>query len=204
MKYHRRLFCLSLVLTALFMSCTVGHAQTVLRYTDHEPYGNMRTRAINEIFFHAVERESQRKVKIEAHWGGELSTSYDALSTIAEGKKADMGIVVPEYSPAQLPLHQIFKSFPVGPDTGAAQVAFFKHLFLQNPQFSRELNDNKLINLQFFLGYPAGFSALHRRYGSMHWRGPAGARPAFGTRRGSGTRGERQSQCRGTTTLAGR
>lgn len=157
MKHHRRMFCLSLVLTALFMSCAVGHAQTVLRYTDHEPYGNMRTRAINEIFFHAVERESQGKVKIEAHWGGELSTSYNALTTVAEGKIADMGIVVPEYSPAQLPLHQIFKSFPVGPDTGAAQVAFFKHIFLQNPQFSRELNNNNLINLQFFLGYPAGF-----------------------------------------------
>jgi TRAP-type C4-dicarboxylate transport system substrate-binding protein len=151
---------MSAFLIGICLSPSVYAAETVLRYTDHEPYGNMRTRAINEIFFRSIEQESRGKVKIEAHWGGELSTSYNALKTVAEGKRADMGTVVPEYTPDQLPLHQIFKSFPVGPENGNAQVAFFKRIFQQNPNFSHELMKNNLINLQFFLGYPAGFFSV--------------------------------------------
>ncbi|MEX3018291.1 TRAP transporter substrate-binding protein DctP [Kluyvera sp. STS39-E] len=155
MKLHVAL-CYALVLAALsFLTCT--QADTVLRYTDHEPYGNMRTRAINDIFFAAIEKESQGRVRIEAHWNGELSTSYNALHTVQVGEKADIGIVVPEYTPKQLPLYQIFKSFPVGPASGEKQAAFFQHVFHDVPEFEAELAKNNLINLQFFLGYPAAF-----------------------------------------------
>lgn len=68
-----------------------------------------------------------------------------------------MGIVVPEYTAKQLPLHQIFKSFPLGPDSGEKQVAFFRQVFNQLPQFSAELAANNLVNVQFFVGYPAAF-----------------------------------------------
>lgn len=94
---------------------------------------------------------------MEDHWNGELAVSYDALKTVSEGKVADMGIVVPEYTAEQLPLHQIFKSFPLGPDNGDAQVKFFHNVFRDMPQFSAELAANNLVNLQFFLGYPAAF-----------------------------------------------
>ncbi|MFK3663281.1 ABC transporter substrate-binding protein [Scandinavium sp. NPDC088450] len=108
-------------------------------------------------FFAAVEQESQGRLRIEPHWNGELSVSYQALKTIGEGKLADMGIVVPEYTAKQLPLHQIFKSFPLGPDSGEKQVAFFRQVFNQLPQFSAELAANNLVNVQFFVGYPAAF-----------------------------------------------
>ncbi|MFP1497474.1 hypothetical protein ACLB1Q_27700 [Escherichia coli] len=39
-------------------------------YTDHEPYGGMRTQIIKEIFFAEIE-ESQGRLKIEPHWNGE-------------------------------------------------------------------------------------------------------------------------------------
>jgi TRAP-type C4-dicarboxylate transport system substrate-binding protein len=132
-------------------------AQTTLRYTDHEPYGNMRTRFINDVFFKTIEKESQGRLKIEAHWNGEISTSYDALKTLAEGKNADIGIVFPEYTEEQLPRYQIFKSFPMVPESGPAQVDFFHRVFQKYPQFNAELNSNNLVNLQFFLGYPVGF-----------------------------------------------
>lgn len=149
------LFCASLIVTSLWP--TVASADRTLRYTDHEPYGNMRTRLIKETFFRAIEQESLGRLKIDAHWNGELSTSYDALKTIGQGSVADMGIVVPEYTPEQLPRHQIFKSFPLGPGRGEAQVNAFQRIFREYRQFGRELENNNLVNLQFFLGYPVGF-----------------------------------------------
>jgi TRAP-type C4-dicarboxylate transport system substrate-binding protein len=142
---------------ALLSLAPFVQAETVLRYTDHEPLGNMRTKVINDVFFKAIEQESHGHLRIEPHWNGELSVSYDALKTVSEGKIADMGMVVPEYTADQLPLHQIFKSFPLGPDNGDKQVKFFHKTFSQLPQFSAELAANNLVNLQFFVGYPAAF-----------------------------------------------
>ncbi|MEG2569413.1 MAG: hypothetical protein RSA84_24710, partial [Acinetobacter sp.] len=144
-------------LALVVLPIAAAHAETVLRYTDHEPYGNMRTQAIKTIFFTAIEKESQGRLRIDAHWNGELSSSYNALHTVQEGEKADIGIVVPEYTPDKLPLFQMFKSFPLGPDSGEKQVQFFARVFNDIPQFNAELADNNLVSLQFFLGYPAAF-----------------------------------------------
>ncbi|MGK4831802.1 TRAP transporter substrate-binding protein DctP [Escherichia coli] len=150
-------FLLSLVSGLLLISSHNVAAEKILRYTDHEPYGGMRTQIIKEIFFAEIEKESQRRLKIEPHWNGETAISYDALTTISDGSKADMGIVVPEYTAKQLPLHQIFKSFAIGPDHGASQVEFFRRVYAEIPEFNAELERNNIVNLQFFLGYPVGF-----------------------------------------------
>ena len=73
----------------LMMLCVpmfVG-AQT-LTFTDHEPMGNMRTQVIRQ-FFRLVEQESKGRIRIDHHWNGELSSSYDAYETVREGTKAD-------------------------------------------------------------------------------------------------------------------
>lgn len=150
-------FLLSLVSGLLLISSHNVAAEKILRYTDHEPYGGMRTQIIKEIFFAEIEKESQGRLKIEPHWNGETAISYDALTTISDGSKADMGIVVPEYTAKQLPLHQIFKSFAIGPDHGASQVEFFRRVYAEIPEFNAELERNNIVNLQFFLGYPVGF-----------------------------------------------
>lgn len=147
-----------LIFTTLILPGVVN-AENTLRYTDHEPYGNMRTHIIKETFFNAIEKESQGRIKIDAHWNGEISTSYKALETLSQGEHADIGIVVPEYTPDQLPRHQLFKSFPLGPDNGNAQVKFFHRVFKELPSFAAELDKNNLVMLQFFLGYPAAFFA---------------------------------------------
>ncbi len=130
-----------------------------LVYTDHEPLGNMRTRFINEVFFPAIEKESNGRLKIEAHWNGELSISYDALRKVSGKGVADMGIVVPEYTPNELPLHQIFKSFPVGP-AGGLQVEFFQRVYSALPVFQQELEQANIVNLLFTTGYPTAFFSI--------------------------------------------
>lgn len=150
---------LAFALALLLLPAAVS-ATTTLRYTDHEPLGGMRTGFIHDVFFPAVEKESQGRLKIEAHWGGELSTSYDALRTVREGKTADIGIVVPEYAAKELPLHQIFKSFPVGP-SGDKQIAFFRRVFTETPAFPAELKKAGVVNVLIATGYPLAFFSTH-------------------------------------------
>lgn len=150
---------LALVLTLLLLPAAAS-ATTTLRYTDHEPLGTMRTRFIHDVFFPAIEKESQGRLKIEEHWGGELSTGYDALLTVREGKTADIGIVVPEYAAKELPLHQIFKSFPVGP-SGDKQIAFFRRVFTEIPAFPAELEKAGVVNIFSATGYPVAFFSTH-------------------------------------------
>lgn len=104
-------------LAALCLAAGLLHsaaAQTVLRYSDHEPYGNMRTRFINDVFFKHVEAESGGRIKIEPHWGGSIAQAHDELQALADGK-TDIIVAVPEYSAEQLPLNQLFKGFMIGP-----------------------------------------------------------------------------------------
>jgi TRAP-type C4-dicarboxylate transport system substrate-binding protein len=150
---------LALVL-ALLLSPVCVNATTLLNYTDHEPLGGTRTRFINDVFFPAIEKESQGRLKINAHWGSERATGYNALSVISEGSAADMGTVVPEYAAKDLPLHQIFKSFPAGP-TGDRQIAFFRRVYAEIPAFPAELHHENVVNIFFGTGYPVAFFSTH-------------------------------------------
>jgi TRAP-type C4-dicarboxylate transport system substrate-binding protein len=67
-----------------------------------------------------------------------------------------MAIVVPEYAPNDLPLHQIFKSFPTGP-TGDRQLAFYRRVYAEIPAFPAELKRKNVVNLLFSTGYPVAF-----------------------------------------------
>ena len=129
---------------------------TTLIYSDHEPLGNMRTRFLNDVFFPAVEKESNGRIKINPHWNGEICISYENLNTIKDGTKAQISVVVPEYSMKELPLHQLFKSFPTGP-TGQEQVNFFRCIYAEVPELSRELDAQNIHPIIIATGYPAGF-----------------------------------------------
>jgi TRAP-type C4-dicarboxylate transport system substrate-binding protein len=146
---------LPLVLAAFLVPEAAADVKT-LRYSDHEPLGGMRTRFIKDVFFAAVEKESHGRLKIEAHWNAELSSGYDALRTVGKGEVTDMAIVVPEYMAAELPLHQIFKSFPTGPE-GAKQVSFFRRVYDDVPEFSAELEKIKVVPVFLATGYPVAF-----------------------------------------------
>ncbi|MFT6656780.1 MAG: TRAP-type C4-dicarboxylate transport system substrate-binding protein [Marinomonas primoryensis] len=132
-----------------------AQAPTVLQYSDHQPLNGMRMHFLNDVFFPAVERESEGRLKIETHWDGELAIAYDALPSLSTGK-TDISVIVPEYKSKEMPLHQIFKGFPVGP-SGDQQVAFFREVFDTIPEFNQELNDNNIRPIFLSTGFPAGF-----------------------------------------------
>ena len=144
------------MLLCAFLLPTSASAQKILRYSDHEPLDGMRTRFFNEVFFPAIENESKGRLKIEAHWDGELAKAYDALGAVRDGKVTDMATTVPEYTAKELPLHQIFKSFPVGP-SGDKQVALFRRVYANLPEFSAELQKNNLVQIFLGTGYPVAF-----------------------------------------------
>ncbi|MGB7801068.1 TRAP transporter substrate-binding protein DctP [Buttiauxella sp.] len=146
---------LAAFLSTLLIPTTVSAVQT-LKYTDHEPLGGMRTTFIKEVFFAEIEKESQGRLKIEDHWNSKLARSYDALSVVKEGKVADMAIVVPEYTPKEFPLQQIFKSFPVGP-TGDKQVEFFRKAYATIPALQAEVARQNMEIVFLATGYPVAF-----------------------------------------------
>ncbi len=152
---HLSRIALAMILATLSLPDT-SLAGTVLRYSDHEPLGGMRTRFIKDVFFSEIERESNGRLKIEEHWNGELSSGPSALQAVGKGEIADFGVVVPEYTADSLPLHQIFKSFPVGP-AGEKQVSVFRHTYASIPEFSEELERNNTVPVLLTTGYPVAF-----------------------------------------------
>ena len=145
------------ILALSIISCIdTASAQKVLKYSDHEPLGNMRTTFLNEVFFPAIEKESHGRLKIEAHWNGELAIAYTAFGAVKKGDTVDIATVVPEYKAKELPLHQIFKSFPVGP-SGDKQVSFFRKVYAVVPEFPAELDHNNIVEIFLSTGYPSGF-----------------------------------------------
>lgn len=128
----------------------------ILKFSDHEPLGGMRTRFLKDVVFPAIERESNGRLKIEDHWNGEIAAAYDALGTVSKAAATDMATVVPEYTAKEMPLHQIFKSFPTGP-SGTRQVDFFRRIYADVPAFTAELEKNNLVPLFFGTGYPVAF-----------------------------------------------
>ncbi len=147
---------LSLLVLPVAASAQTPATTTVLRYSDHEPLGGMRTRFLKDVFFAAIEKESNGRLTIDDRWDGKVSTGYDALRTTGEGKATDMAIVVPEYSAKELPLHQLFKGFPTGP-SGGRQVAFFQRAYAQVPQLPAELEANNVVPVFLATGYPVAF-----------------------------------------------
>jgi len=134
----------------------VAPPSRILTYTDHEPLGGMRTRFINDVLFPAIGKESNGRLNIVGHWEGQLAGSYDALRAVGNTGVADMAIVVPEYTAKELPLHQIFKSFPKGP-SASRQVDFFRSVYAEAPAFSEELKKNNVVPIFLATGYPVAF-----------------------------------------------
>ncbi|WP_157961509.1 ABC transporter substrate-binding protein [Acuticoccus kandeliae] len=128
----------------------------VLTFSDHEPLGGMRTRFLKDVVFPAIERESDGRLKVNDHWNGEIAAAYDALGAVSRTGGPDMATTVPEYTAKELPLHQIFKSFPTGP-TGSRQVDFFRRAHAEIPAFTAEFERNDIVPLFFGTGYPVAF-----------------------------------------------
>lgn len=147
---------LALLLAIPLLLPAIASAQQVLRFSDHEPLGGMRTRFLKDVLFPAIERESGGRLKVQDHWDGSVASAYKALGAVSEGSVTDMATVVPEYTAKELPLHQLFKSFPTGP-SGDQQVAFFRRTYAEVPELRAELEQNNLVPVFLGTGYPVAF-----------------------------------------------
>lgn len=159
---NRRSFLTSTVGAAAVASLLPGtvaeamaQAPRILKFSDHEPLGGMRTRFLKETVFPTIERESNGRLKIEDHWNGEIAAAYGALGAVAKGT-TDIGTIVPEYTANELPLHQIFKSFIKGP-SGDRQIKFFQRAYAEVPYFEEEMGKNNIVQIYFGTGYPVVF-----------------------------------------------
>lgn len=159
----RRLFMATATCAAAASMLSDAMAQTglpsaprILKFSDHEPLGGMRTRFLKDVLFPAIEKESNGRLKIEDHWDGEIAKAYDALGAVSKAEGTDMATVVPEYTAKEMPLHQIFKGFPTGP-TGGRQLEFFEKVYADIPAFPAELEKNDIVQLFFGTGYPVAF-----------------------------------------------
>lgn len=150
------------VLTGSMLSKAIGKENPaptrVLTFSDHQPSGLMRTRFLKDVLFSAIEKESNGRLKIDDHWNGDIAAAYDALDAVSSGK-ADMATTVPEYTAENLPLHQIFKSFPVGP-IADSQINFFQRVYNEVPAFNAELEKNNVVPIFFGTGYPVAFYSI--------------------------------------------
>jgi TRAP-type C4-dicarboxylate transport system substrate-binding protein len=68
-----------------------------------------------------------------------------------------MGFVFPEFYSKQLPLHQGFKLFPVGPGSWAAQRWFYDKVYSEVPEFKAELQKFNQMPLLATAGLPGAF-----------------------------------------------
>ena len=152
-------------LCGLFLFQLSASAQTVLTYSDHEPYGNMRTRFLNEVFFQEVGKASQGRLKIQAHWGGEIAKAHGELAAV-NAKKVDMITAVPEYSAQQLPLHQLFKSFAIGP-VGQKQFDVLRKIYRDIPELTQEYERNHVKPVFIATGHPVAFFST-QKLNSLH------------------------------------
>jgi len=144
------------LIASLFLAPNNISAQKVLIYSDHQSSNEMRTKFLKDVFFPAIEKESNGRLKVEAHWDGELAIAYEAFGAVKSGDTVDIATVVPEYTAEELPLHQMFKGFPVGP-SGKTQVSFFRKVYSELPEFSEELTENNMVQIFLGTGYPVGF-----------------------------------------------
>lgn len=155
MTLSLRRMLLALLMLALALPLT-AQART-LKYSDHDPLGGMRSKYIKDVFFAAIEKESQGRLKIEDYWGGVLANGNEALRVVGDGGVVDMALIVPEYAPNDLPLHQIFKSFPAGPGKWDDQLALYQRVHKEIPEFPAELKKKNVVNILFSTGLPVAF-----------------------------------------------
>ena len=152
----KKIFCLIVFASLIFLN-TVAMARTLI-YSDHEPLGNMRTKFLHEVFFQKIAEESKGKIQIQENWNSELSTGYDALKKVKSGE-IDFAVIVPEYDSKNLPLHQLFKSFPLGL-SGNNQAKFLKNIYEEIPALNDELSEQNLIPIYVAMGYPVAFFSV--------------------------------------------
>ncbi len=138
-----------------------GQSKIVIKYSDSDPPGGMRTDFIADYFLPEIEKLSEGRVEFQDFWGGALLGPPEALKGINDGI-TDMGFLFPEFFPEQLPLHQIFKLFPVGPGSWKAQRWIYETAYEEIPELKEELAKWNQMPLFTTAGLPGTFTSSYK------------------------------------------
>ncbi len=94
-----------------------------------------------------VERQSGGQLRIRPIWSGELLSSDESLIELRHGV-ADIGLITPIYVRGGVHLIRIQSGFYAGARTFREQVAMYRCLAADFPEFSRELAGLKVLAIQ--------------------------------------------------------
>jgi len=157
-----KFFGVILFVFVIFFVNAISEGKTILiKYSDHDPPGGMRTQFLKEVWLPEVVKQTGGKVKIHDFWGGALLSSKEILKGIGDGV-TNMGFVYPGHYPGQLVAFTIFKLFPRGPGKFQNMVWFYRKVYEEILGFKAELKKVNQMTLLFTAGLPGAFTGKKR------------------------------------------
>jgi len=135
-------FCCALLL----LVCGQASAATVLTYAT--PYGPNHTFSrADKTWMAWVEQQSAGSLSILPIWSGGLISSDQSLIELRHGV-ADIGLITPIYAHGGAHLLRVQTGFYGGAKTFAQQVAMYRCLAADSPQYADELQGLKILAIQ--------------------------------------------------------
>lgn len=141
-------------------SDTPNEPEFTLTYSDHDPPGAMRTTFLQEVWFPEIEKQTDNRVTIEAHFGGSLLSSQEVFEGI-KNNAVDMGHIFPDFYPSELYAFQIFRLFPEGPQDWDGIHGVYQDAFDEIPNLKGNLNDVNQVPLLVTAGLPSVFGSTY-------------------------------------------
>jgi len=123
-----------------------SHGVTVLSYASPYDANHPFSRA-DRTWIEWVEAQSGGAIRIRAIWSGELLSSEESLVELRHGV-ADIGLITPIYSKGGVHLIRIQSGFYAGARTFEEQVAMYRCLAADFPEFGRELKGLHILAVQ--------------------------------------------------------
>jgi len=130
----------SVLMVSPFMLAFAAEKPIVIKYSDHDPPGGLRTDFVKEVWLNEIEKQTNGRVKIRDYWGGALLTAPEALKGIGDGV-TQMGFIYPDFFPKRLVSFQIFKLFPRAPSKWENISWIYRIVYDQIPAFKAEFEE---------------------------------------------------------------
>ncbi len=131
-------------------------ADTILKYSDHDPLGGMRTQFNKDVWLPEIEKQTGGEVTIQDFWGGALLSSKEILKGVGDGV-TDMGFAFPGHYPRQLLAHNVFSLFPRGPEKFEDMVWLWRKALDEVPALQAELKKANVVVVNLSAGLPGAF-----------------------------------------------
>lgn len=132
----------------LTAGCAPAHPAGVTTLLYASPYdANHPFSRADRTWIEWVERESGGTIRIRAIWSGELLSSEESLVELRHGV-ADIGLITPIYVKGGVHLIRIQSGFYAGARTFEQQVAMYRCLADDFPEFARELTGLHILAVQ--------------------------------------------------------